>query len=127
YSTHCMHRMEVVNKKLMHLANQPKVLNHQFKNLTKLMDMSYDFKPNNASPKEGSQSRVNRAPSTPKVKIELTIAKEKRISPTTIPRPNLRNWKGEQVWMNIEDFERLTTSTKLEATSATKEVESLEK
>ncbi|CAK9166695.1 unnamed protein product, partial [Ilex paraguariensis] len=110
-----MQNRDDLNKKLVHLANQSKALNSQVLNFLKLLESKHSHA---SSSSLGPQTRVHKAPSNPKDKIDLHTFREKRMSPPPIFQSNLSFRKGKQVWLIKEDFEKLTISTKLEAPSA---------
>ncbi|CAK9135542.1 unnamed protein product [Ilex paraguariensis] len=79
YSMHGMHDREVLDKKLMHLANQYKALNNQFIHLKKLMETSSESKHTHVSSSKRSQARVRKTPSTPKIKVDLHILEKREL------------------------------------------------
>ncbi|CAK9156279.1 unnamed protein product [Ilex paraguariensis] len=122
HAKYCMKNRDVLNKKLVQLANQSKALNSHVLNFSKLLEKSCESNQSHASPSKGPQARVHKASSTPKVKVDLHTSKEKKAIPPPILQPNPSLRKEKQVWVTNEDFEKLTISTKLEALSVSNEV-----
>ncbi|CAK9153098.1 unnamed protein product [Ilex paraguariensis] len=67
---------------------------------------------------------VHKVPSTPKIKVDLHTFEEKRVSHPYILQQNLNFWKEKQVWVTMENLKRLTIIIKLDASSASDNVDS---